>query len=784
MIFSTAPRKIAAALLCASVSVFAYLPGEISTVTLPNSNGVFGNPALLSAFGSSGILIGAGESKDDVYNFRTGFNFDDFGAAFSYATDNRGIDESRWSLTNSFDVLDYVLFFGHRAEAFRSADFRGTDFSYAPGLLFRPWNWLAIGYESRNLGQVGPQHQRRVQAYGATIRPFKELSLSYTGENLNAHRLLLSATLYGMDFGFQIPLAGKNEEYKLTVSHSIGSHANAALTVFDDYRPRDFAVGYHFARDPDAHWKASVVRVPLNVPVTETESQGLPFIGSSTMGLETLRNHFEHLLADESAQLIIFDFSGYHGGSAASKEIQRGIVKLRKAGRHVVAYLDEVRPTVMLAASAADKIVLQPSARVTYRGLAGEVLYYKGFFDWIGVDVEMLRHGAYKSAVEPYTADSMSAEARSNMQTLYSNWWDALTEDMYERNGNKTSLDSFVNNPFLTAADAERFGLVDTVLYLDDVAPYALKALYDVDVPDAHYSTWAPKSGEMIFDEDWHFRSPVAVLHIDGTIVDGEGGFDPLTGSRSTGSAEVLDALDAVLASPGDYDALIVRINSPGGSAQASDVIWHRIRKISEAGLPVVASIGDMGASGGYYIACGADRIVAEKASIVGSIGIFGGKVNFSSLFSKLKIRPEVVKTHGHADAEGDSRAFTPEEKQALQAYMDDFYGRFLGVVSRETGISKNYLDSNLAGGRVFTGGEAVKTGLVQVIGGMDAAILEAKNLAGVDKNSPVELVPLLGDDSYIARSFKDQARLFGWVKSVEKTQVWALSPMCIFRDE
>ena len=164
MIFSTAPRKIAAALLCASVSVFAYLPGENSTVTLPNSNGVFGNPALLSAFGSSGILIGAGESKNDVYDFRTGFNFDDFGAAFSYATDNRGIDESRWSLTNSFDMLDYVLFFGHRAEAFRSADFRGTDFSYAPGLLFRPWNWLAIGYESRNLGQVGPQHQRRVQA--------------------------------------------------------------------------------------------------------------------------------------------------------------------------------------------------------------------------------------------------------------------------------------------------------------------------------------------------------------------------------------------------------------------------------------------------------------------------------------------------------------------------------------------------------------------------------------------------------------------------------------------
>jgi protease-4 len=182
----------------------------------------------------------------------------------------------------------------------------------------------------------------------------------------------------------------------------------------------------------------------------------------------------------------------------------------------------------MLAASAADRIVLEPSARVTYRGIAGEILYYKGFFDWIGVDVQLLRHGAYKSAVEPYTADSMSVEARSNMENLYKKWWVTLTEDIYARHGNTGALDSFVNNPHLTSKEAMRVGLVDTVLYLDQVASYALKDFYDLDAPFVLASTWAPEENVKSFDEDWRTRGRIALLNIEGTIVEGEGGFDPL----------------------------------------------------------------------------------------------------------------------------------------------------------------------------------------------------------------------------------------------------------------
>jgi protease-4 len=191
--------------------------------------------------------------------------------------------------------------------------------------------------------------------------------------------------------------------------------------------------------------------------------------------------------------------------------------------------------------------------------------------------------------------------------------------------------------------------------------------------------------------------------------------------------------------------------------------------------MPVIASIGDMGASGGYYIACGANEIIAENASIVGSIGIFGGKVSFKGLLDKLKLRMEPVKTHAHADAEGLGRAFDEEEKQALQNYMDSFYDRFLGVVSEATQLSKADLDSGLAGGRVFTGSQGVRNGLVHRIGGMDLAIAEAKRLAGLPERRQVVLESILSDESYFSRSFSDQIRLLDWMNALEKTQVWSL---------
>lgn len=765
-------KYIAQILFTLTVTSFAYLPGEWMFPSLPNSNGLFGNPAGLSAFDSPGAVLNFGCTKDDVYEMSLGANGDYFGASFEYRSDYEGVDESRWNWISSIPMLDRLAFLGISVGAFRSADFDGTDFSMTPGILVRPFNWLALGFDSRHALQFGPEKQRRMQEYGATVRLWDGFSVSYAGVNQSTHRLLLQADLKLLNVGVQIPLHGK-EDYRVYLSHAFGRTVHGTLSIDNDWKPRHFSIGYHSARIADANMLSRVVRVSLSIPLKETE-QGFSFFGKQSLSLESLRENFELLLADGSAEVIIFDFSGYKAGTAISKEIERGIAKLNTQGRVTVAYLDEIRPTTLLAASSASKIVLEPSARVNYRGVGGEVLYYKGFFDWIGVKVELLRHGAYKSAVEPYTADSMSVEARSNYETLYKDWWRSMTADSRVRISNTESLDSMMAHPSLLAQDAKRVGLVDTLLYLDEVAPYVLKTLYGIEAPFVMVSDFVPKAGLRIFDEDWRPRSRIALLNIEGSIVDGSGGYDPITGTRSTGSAEVLDALGNLMHSP-EYSALIVRINSPGGSAQASDEIWHRLRTIAKTRMPVIASIGDMGASGGYYIACGANEIIAEKASIIGSIGIFGGKVSFKGLLDKLKLRMEPIKTHPHADAEGQGREFDDEEKQALQNYMDAFYDRFLGVVSEATELSKDSLDKSLAGGRVFTGSQGVQNGLVHRIGGMDLAITEAKRLAGISERRPVVLQSILTDDTYISRSFSDQIRLMDWLNSVEKTQVWAL---------
>ncbi|MBR2308022.1 MAG: S49 family peptidase, partial [Fibrobacter sp.] len=648
-------RKFFALVFMAVCASFAYIPGESGFVSQDGGHGIFGNPASLSAFDSKGVLLGY-QFDDNVSALRAGANLERLGVGFDYRTDGEGFDEARWSATYSFPMFDRLLFWGTRVQALRSADFEGTEWTLDQGFLVRPFNWLSLGYTCENLLYLGPESQDRIHSFGATLRIGRNLAVSYDWEDFENHRLLLELGLYGFRFAFQMPLYG-DDEWRLTVSTSIGGNYDFALTVFDDYLPKVGAIGYHSSRNPQASRFAQIVRVPLNTDVVE-KSEGLPFIGERDIALSKVRNLFEHLMRDPSAGLVILDFSGYRGNLGVSGEINRMVMALRARGSKVVAYVDDIRLSVLLAAASVDRVVAEPSAHLTWRGLGGNSLFYKGLLDKIGVKVEFLKHGAYKSAVEPYVADSMSTEARENRKELYTDLWQSVTSMVAVRNtrqslGVKRTLDSLASTPVVSASAAVRAGLVDTLLYLDQVPAYALKSFFDVDAPQARYSDWYPTSRK-IFDETWRQRSRIALLNIDGTI---DAGMEQ----------SVAEALRRV---PGSAEALVIRISSPGGSAIASDKIWGAIMELKKRGIPVVASIGDMGASGAYYIACAADAIFAEPYSIVGSIGIYGGKIDASGLMSKVGLKAETVKTHEHADAETFTRPWTDAEKAALQQYM------------------------------------------------------------------------------------------------------------------
>ncbi|SHM26540.1 protease-4 [Fibrobacter sp. UWR3] len=755
-------RKFFALVFMAVCASFAYIPGESGFVSQDGGHGIFGNPASLSAFDSKGVLLGY-QFDDNVSALRAGANLERLGVGFDYRTDGEGFDEARWSATYSFPMFDRLLFWGTRVQALRSADFEGTEWTLDQGFLVRPFNWLSLGYTCENLLYLGPESQDRIHSFGATLRIGRNLAVSYDWEDFENHRLFLELGLYGFRFAFQMPLYG-DDEWRLTVSTSIGGNYDFALTVFDDYLPKGGAIGYHSSRNPQASRFAQIVRVPLNTDVVE-KSEGLPFIGERDITLSKVRNLFEHLMRDPSAGLVILDFSGYRGNLGVSGEINRMVMALRARGSKVVAYVDDIRLSVLLAAASVDRVVAEPSAHLTWRGLGGNSLFYKGLLDKIGVKVEFLKHGAYKSAVEPYVADSMSTEARENRKELYTDLWQSVTSMVAVRNtrqslGVKRTLDSLASTPVVSASAAVRAGLVDTLLYLDQVPAYALKSFFDVDAPQARYSDWYPTSRK-IFDETWRQRSRIALLNIDGTI---DAGMEQ----------SVAEALRRM---PGSAEALVLRISSPGGSAIASDKIWGAIMELKKRGIPVVASIGDMGASGAYYIACAADAIFAEPYSIVGSIGIYGGKIDASGLMSKVGLKAETVKTHEHADAETFTRPWTDAEKAALQQYMDEFYERFVKVVSGATGIARAKVDSSYGGGRVFIGEKAYKYGLVQGLGGLDAALKEARKRANIGEGNDIELVPILTGGSNIIRDPSASA-LIDFVLGAERVQFWALDPL------
>ena len=754
-------KKFIAIVFTAVCASFAYIPGESGFVSLDYGQGVFGNPAGLSAFDSKGALFGY-QYDNEISVFRAGVNLNRLGVGFDYRTDGEHFDESRWNLTYSFPMFGRLLFSGTRAMAFRSADFQGTEWVLDQGFIVRPTSFFSLGYMCENLLYLGPQSQERIHSFGATLRLGNRLAVSYDWEDFENHRLLLELGLYGFRFGLQMPLYG-DDEWRLSVSTSIGGYNDFALTFFDDFLPKRGVWGFHSARNPNASRFARIVRVPLNTDVVEV-AQGLPFFGTKKIGIAEVRNLFEHLLRDPAAGLVILDFSGYSGDVGVSSEIDRMVTQLRARGSKVVAYMDDIRPSVLLAASSVDRVVAEPSAHFAWRGLGGNSLYYKGFFDKIGVKMEFLKHGAYKSAVEPYVADSMSTEARENRETLYKDLWQSLSARIALRGGGNSyrrmqQLDSLAKEPIVAASGAVKANLVDTLLYIDQVPAYALKTFFDVDAPQARFSDWYPSDRKM-FSESWRRRTKIAVLNIDGTI----------DSDMERFASEALRTL------PGNIAAVILRISSPGGSALASDKIWGAVKAVREREIPVVASIGSMGASGAYYIACGADKIIAEPHSIVGSIGIYGGKVDASGLLSKLGVRAEPVKSHEHADAQTFARPWSESEKAALQQYMDEFYDRFVGIVSGQTGVPKATVDSAYGGGRVFVGQKALKYGLVQGLGGMDLAIREARTLAGIGEDREIELVSLATGDARIVTE-QPLSTLANFFEDIGQVSLWAIDP-------
>lgn len=418
-------------------------------------------------------------------------------------------------------------------------------------------------------------------------------------------------------------------------------------------------------------------------------------------------------------------------GLATMQEIRNALSVFRRSGKFIVSHSDFYTQSSYYLSSVADQVSLNPQGDVTWRGMASGTLFYKGLLDKLEVQVEAIRHGSFKSAVEPFIMDQMSPENRQQIEMLLRSLWGTVVRDIADSRGiDSAALQSFATNlEIKDASYARQLGMVDTLMYGQQV-DQMLGEWTEQEEPN--YVSLRSYIDRILMEESNVSKNKIAVVYAEGQIVDGKSR-EGLVGG------ETLARQLAALKEDDEVKAVVLRVNSPGGSALASEVIWHEAEALRQE-KPLIVSMGNMAASGGYYISVPADLILASPMTETGSIGVFGLMLNGEQgLKNKLGISVDVVKTNPSADmgmtvfgAVG-VRPLSQSEREYMQYGVEQVYKTFVGHVAEGRNLSVEAVDS-IGGGHIWSGTDALGIGLIDGFGGLKEAISVAAERAGVSE--------------------------------------------------
>jgi len=452
-------------------------------------------------------------------------------------------------------------------------------------------------------------------------------------------------------------------------------------------------------------------------------------------GLIDIINAIEYAKTDDKIKgiSILNNFSEL--GLAQSKALRDELESFKKSGKFVVAYSNVLTQRDYYLNSVADTLYLNPVGELDFKGLASEIIYMKNLQEKTGVKMEVLRHGKYKSAVEPFLAQEMSPANREQMTVLLNSAWETIVTDVSKsRNISVDSLNSIANSlggrtPELALSKK----LVDKVAY-EDVYHNAIRKKLDVDAEEEYNTVSIVDYSKNVAttSRDFSKKDVIAVIYAQGEIQSGEGDVNVI------GEGSIRRSLQEAR-NDDDVKAIVLRVNSPGGSALTSELIWREI-EITKKVKPIVVSMSNYAASGGYYISCNADRIFAEPSTITGSIGVFGMLPNMQELATNIGINAEQVKTHENASGYSVFEPVDENFKRVTLESIEKIYTVFLQRVASGRNMTVEQVD-NIAQGRVWTGSDAVKVGLVDELGGLDKAIAYAAKL-GKTKSYRTENYP------------------------------------------
>ncbi|WP_313448277.1 signal peptide peptidase SppA [Sphingobacterium sp.] len=473
----------------------------------------------------------------------------------------------------------------------------------------------------------------------------------------------------------------------------------------------------------------SVLYLSFDYDITERSeanllgSLNLPGYSTKNIGLDDILARIKYAATDGNIKGIYLDASHIGVGFASLKEIRDELLAFKKTGKFVVAYNTGYDQKAYYVASTADKVYVNPQGSIDFRGLASSTMFYKDLLDKVGVEMQIVKVGTFKSAVEPYFLNKMSDPNRlqvtSYLGSIYTTFIDEIAAS---RKISSDSLRAIANDYRVRdAEDAVRYKLADAKLYKDELLSDLRKRLKISEKDDISFVSLLDYNKKTKEDTS---GSEIAVLYAAGEIVDGEGAAaGEIGGDKFSRELRKLREDDAV-------KAVVLRVNSPGGSALASDIIWREVI-LTKKVKPVIVSMGDLAASGGYYISAAADSIFAEPTTITGSIGVFGVIPNFQNLMNnKIGVHYDGVKTGRFADLMTSfDRPLTAEERSIIQRQVDKVYGTFTKVVADGRKLSVADVDS-IGQGRVWTGAQGVTNKLVDRLGNLDAAIQAAAKKA------------------------------------------------------
>ncbi len=484
----------------------------------------------------------------------------------------------------------------------------------------------------------------------------------------------------------------------------------------------------------------SVLHIRLDLPITERSSKNpfdqmdFPSLRSKNQpGLYAIIESIDKAAGDERITGIFINTPDIQSGLATVEEIRTAILRFKESGKYVIAYAPYYSQSSYYLATAADQVFLQPEGMLEFKGYHAELLFFKGTFEKLEIEPQVIRHGKYKSAVEPFVNDRMSDENREQIAGLVDDFWQHTVRGIAD--SRKLAHDELLSiaDSFRVqlAADAERLGLVDDLVYEDEVLSM-LSDLNSQDSTDKPRLVSLSKYSRVHAPKGEYVRERIAVVFGAGEISGGEGD------GETIGSRTMVEAIRKARMSD-RVKAIVLRVNSPGGQALASDEIWREVR-LTEKEKPVVVSMGDLAASGGYYISCAASRIVAQPNTITGSIGVLGVLLNFEKfLKNKLGITTDHYKTSEFADLGMPTHKLSEAERQIIRNIIEDIYNDFTSRVAEGRSLEQSFVDS-IGQGRIWSGEDARQLGLVDSLGGLHDAIRLAAELAGIDSYRVREL--------------------------------------------